>query len=50
MRGICLLLFNCSTIRTDHRLNGHEFEQTPGDDVGQGSLAAAVRGAAKSWT
>ena len=21
-----------------HRLNGHEFEQTPGDDEGQGSL------------
>ena len=21
-----------------HRLNGHEFEQTPGDSVGQGSL------------
>ena len=22
-----------------HRLNGHEFEQTPGDSVGQRSLA-----------
>ena len=22
-----------------HRLNGHEFEQTPGDSKGQGSLA-----------
>ena len=22
-----------------HQLNGHEFEQTPGDDEGQGSLA-----------
>ena len=22
-----------------HRLNGHEFEQTAGDDEGQGSLA-----------
>ena len=21
-----------------HRLNGHEFEQTPGDSAGQGSL------------
>ena len=21
-----------------HRLNGHEFEQTPGDNEGQGSL------------
>ena len=23
----------------DHRLNGHEFEQTPGDGEGQGGLA-----------
>ena len=30
-----------------HRLNGHEFEQMPGDGEGQGSL---VRGVAKSWT
>ena len=22
-----------------HQLNGHEFEQTPGDSAGQGSLA-----------
>ena len=22
-----------------HQLNGHEFEETPGDSVGQGSLA-----------
>ena len=22
-----------------HQLNGHEFEQAPGDDEGQGSLA-----------
>ena len=30
-------------------INGHEFEQTPGDSEGQGSLAyAAVHGAAKS--
>ena len=35
MRGICLLLFSCITIRTDHRLNGHEFEQTLGDGEGQ---------------
>ena len=27
------------TIRWHHRLNGHEFEQTPGDSEGQGSLA-----------
>ena len=25
-------------MRWQHRLNGHEFEQTPGDDEGQGSL------------
>ena len=23
-----------------HKLSGHEFEQTPGDSVGQGSLAS----------
>ena len=23
-----------------HQLNGHEFEQTPGDSEGQGSLAS----------
>ena len=27
-----------------HRLNGHEFGQTPGDSEGQGSLACAVHG------
>ena len=32
------------------QLNGHEFEQTLGDSEGQGSLAAAVRGAAESDT
>ena len=25
-------------VRWHHRLNGHEFEQTPGDGEGQGSL------------
>ena len=25
-------------VRWHHRLNGHEFEQTPGDSEGQGSL------------
>ena len=30
-----------------HRLNGHEFEQAPGDGEGRGSLRAAVRGAAE---
>ena len=33
-----------------HRLNEHEFEQTPGGGGGQGSLAAAVHGVAKSHT
>ena len=33
-----------------HRLNGHEFEQTPGDGKGQGGLGAAVHGVAKSQT
>ena len=33
-----------------HRLNGHEFDQAPGDGEGQGSLDAAVHGVAKSWT
>ena len=33
-----------------HRLYEHEFEQALGDDEGQGSLAAAVRGVANSWT
>ena len=32
------------------QFNGHEFEQTPGDNEGQGSLAAAVHGVAKSRT
>ena len=25
-----------------HRLNGHEFEQIPGDSEGQGSLACCI--------
>ena len=33
-----------------HPLNGHEFEQVPGDGDGQGSLAAAVHGVTKSQT
>ena len=32
-----------------HRLDGHEFEQAPGDGEGQGSLAAGS-GVATSWT
>ena len=33
-----------------HRLDGHEFEQTPGDSEREGSLGALVHGVAKSWT
>ena len=33
-----------------HRLNGHESEQTPGDNEGQGGLACCVHGFAKSQT
>ena len=32
------------------RLDGHEFEKTPVDGEGQGSLCAAVCGVAKSRT
>ena len=34
----------------DHRLNGHEFEWTPGDGEGQGSLACSSPKVAKSQT
>ena len=30
-----------------HRLNGHEFEQTPGESEGQGSLAFCSQGGHK---
>ena len=33
-----------------HRLNGHEFEQAPGDVEGQASLACFFQGLAKSGT
>ena len=33
-----------------HQLNGHEFEQTPGDGEGQESLVCLVHGVTKSWT
>ena len=33
-----------------HRLNGHEFVQTPGDGEGQGSLACAAHRVTKSQT
>ena len=31
-----------------HRLDGHEFEQTPGEGEGQGTWCAAVHGMAES--
>ena len=37
-------------VRWNHQLNGHEFEQIPGDGKRQGSLACCSRGVAKSWT
>ena len=33
-----------------HRLNGPEFEQALGVGDGQGGLATAIHGVAKSWT
>ena len=33
-----------------HRLNEHEFEQSPGVGDGQGTWRAAVHGVTKSWT
>ena len=33
-----------------HRLNRHEFEQTPGDGEGKGSLVAAVHVVTKNQT
>ena len=33
-----------------HRLDGHEFEQTPGYSKGREVWHAAVHGVAKSWT
>ena len=37
-------------VRWHHELNGHEFEQTPEDSEGQGSLACCVHGMTKSQT
>ena len=37
-------------VRWHHGLNGHEFEQTPGDSEGQGRLWSAVHGVTKSQT
>ena len=33
-----------------HQLNGHEYEQTLGDNEGQGAWCIAVHGVVKSWT
>ena len=33
-----------------HRLNGHEFKQTPAGSEGQRALCAAVHEVTKSWT
>ena len=33
-----------------HLLNGHEFEQAPGDTKNRQAWCAAVHGVAKSWT
>ena len=33
-----------------HWLNGHEFEQTPGESAGQGSVACCIHGVTKSQT
>ena len=37
-------------VRWHHQLNGHEFEQTPGDSGGQRSLMCSILGVAKSLT
>jgi len=33
-----------------HRLNGHEFEETPGDSEDREAWGAAVHGVSKDWT
>ena len=33
-----------------YRVNGHEFEQTPGDGEGQEAWSVVVHGVTKSWT
>ena len=37
-------------VRQHHQLNGHEFEQTPGDSGDRGAWCAAVHGVTKSQT
>ena len=36
-------------VRQHHQLNGHEFEQTPGDSEGQGTLACCSPWVRKDW-
>ena len=37
-------------VEQHHLINGHEFEQTPGDGEGQVAWCATVHGVAKSLT
>ena len=37
-------------VRWHHRLNGHEFESTPGVGDGQGSLVYCCPWVRKNWT
>ena len=37
-------------VGSHHQVNGHEFEQTPGDSEGQASLACCSRGVTNSQT
>ena len=38
------------TVGWHHWVNGHRFEETPGDSEGKGSLAWWVHGVAENWT
>ena len=33
-----------------HQLDGHEFEQIPGDDEGQAAWCAVIHGVKTNWT
>ena len=37
-------------VRQHHQLNGHEFEQTLGDNEGQGSPVLVLQSMGQSWT
>ena len=37
-------------VRQYHELNGHESEQTPGDNEERGAWHASVQGVTKNWT